>query len=317
MSDPSIGRRLTEDPKGFEAGDANLYRYAGNDPTNAIDPQGADIVEITTRTKEGVSGPNLDAVRTALREGNTAIMDRLRQVIAELDKALAKPRPKEPHPFSTAAIAAREVKAGNLCEGEVEAFKVDYEWALERARDKLTRIRKEMESKEGYSVAYFGYDTKIHGRTLVTHDFTGLVSEQHGDYRDRLINITQVCFDPKDERFTEAKDPRAAVTLQRRNTMLHELSHLVWDTEDYNFGSTEPYPDKHVSKRVLDDSYWYGNFYKTDSMRNDFAINMDRLIADMVRRSYRNWLNDPQEKHSEWLKRYVDPKDVSIGREPR
>ena len=28
------------DPLGYEAGDANLYRYVGNSPTNATDPSG-------------------------------------------------------------------------------------------------------------------------------------------------------------------------------------------------------------------------------------------------------------------------------------
>jgi len=43
MFDPSAGRWLTQDPMGFEAGDANLYRYVGNGPTNAVDPEGTDI----------------------------------------------------------------------------------------------------------------------------------------------------------------------------------------------------------------------------------------------------------------------------------
>jgi RHS repeat-associated protein len=34
------GRWESEDPLGFEAGDANLYRYAFNDPTTGIDPTG-------------------------------------------------------------------------------------------------------------------------------------------------------------------------------------------------------------------------------------------------------------------------------------
>jgi|GEM_PF-6334123 len=38
--DPFSGVWLSEDPTGFEAGDSNLYRYAGNDPTNATDPSG-------------------------------------------------------------------------------------------------------------------------------------------------------------------------------------------------------------------------------------------------------------------------------------
>ncbi|MBI1916597.1 MAG: hypothetical protein HYS12_17955 [Planctomycetes bacterium] len=44
MFDPTIGRWTTEDPIGFEAGDANLFRYVGNDPTNATDPSGLKIV---------------------------------------------------------------------------------------------------------------------------------------------------------------------------------------------------------------------------------------------------------------------------------
>jgi len=38
--EPSSGRFLSPDPIGFSAGDINLYRYAGNSPTNATDPSG-------------------------------------------------------------------------------------------------------------------------------------------------------------------------------------------------------------------------------------------------------------------------------------
>lgn len=40
--DASTGRWLSEDPIGFSAGDANLYRYVGNGPTNGTDPSGLD-----------------------------------------------------------------------------------------------------------------------------------------------------------------------------------------------------------------------------------------------------------------------------------
>jgi hypothetical protein len=52
--DPSIGRWLEEDPIGFEAGDPNLSRYVGNNPTNGRDPSGlAD--EKTFREKVGLN----------------------------------------------------------------------------------------------------------------------------------------------------------------------------------------------------------------------------------------------------------------------
>jgi RHS repeat-associated protein len=40
VQDPATGGWLNEDSLGFAAGDANLYRYAGNGPTGASDPSG-------------------------------------------------------------------------------------------------------------------------------------------------------------------------------------------------------------------------------------------------------------------------------------
>jgi RHS repeat-associated protein len=38
--DPNVGRFISVDPIGFDAGDTNLYRYVGNNSTNATDPSG-------------------------------------------------------------------------------------------------------------------------------------------------------------------------------------------------------------------------------------------------------------------------------------
>jgi RHS repeat-associated protein len=43
--DPAAGRWLSQDPIGFAAGDANLYRYVGNRATNATDPSGLQYVD--------------------------------------------------------------------------------------------------------------------------------------------------------------------------------------------------------------------------------------------------------------------------------
>ncbi|MGI8437543.1 MAG: RHS repeat-associated core domain-containing protein [Chthoniobacterales bacterium] len=37
---PALGRFMSEDPMGFDAGDTNLYRYCGGDPVNKTDPTG-------------------------------------------------------------------------------------------------------------------------------------------------------------------------------------------------------------------------------------------------------------------------------------
>ncbi|MFY7750519.1 MAG: RHS repeat-associated core domain-containing protein, partial [Exiguobacterium acetylicum] len=42
MFDPTIGRWQTKDPKSFDAGDTNLYRYVGNHPSYATDPSGLE-----------------------------------------------------------------------------------------------------------------------------------------------------------------------------------------------------------------------------------------------------------------------------------
>jgi RHS repeat-associated protein len=39
---PAAGRWMSQDPMGFSAGDANLYRYVGNDCSNAVDPSGLE-----------------------------------------------------------------------------------------------------------------------------------------------------------------------------------------------------------------------------------------------------------------------------------
>ena len=37
---PGLGRFMSEDPKGFAAGDNNFFRYCGNDPVDRVDPMG-------------------------------------------------------------------------------------------------------------------------------------------------------------------------------------------------------------------------------------------------------------------------------------
>src|SRR5208283_1618081 len=48
MYDPTTGRWLSQDPIGFFGGDPNLYRYTGNDPTNATDPTGLATWTVNT-----------------------------------------------------------------------------------------------------------------------------------------------------------------------------------------------------------------------------------------------------------------------------
>jgi RHS repeat-associated protein len=51
--DANNGRFISEDPIGFNAGDANLYRYVGNSPINGTDPSGYRGVDLSTIQKTG------------------------------------------------------------------------------------------------------------------------------------------------------------------------------------------------------------------------------------------------------------------------
>ena len=44
---PALGRFMSEDPKGFAAGDYNLFRYCDNDPWDLVDPMGLDPVVVS------------------------------------------------------------------------------------------------------------------------------------------------------------------------------------------------------------------------------------------------------------------------------
>jgi hypothetical protein len=56
VMDPGVGRFMEEDPQGFEAGDTNLSRYVGNDPTDATDPSGNFLVTAGKEAAEKVQG---------------------------------------------------------------------------------------------------------------------------------------------------------------------------------------------------------------------------------------------------------------------
>ena len=64
---PTIGRFMSEDPKGFDAGDYNLYRYVGNNPMNLSDPSGMGAEKGNDGTYSFVVDPkfNLTALQGA------------------------------------------------------------------------------------------------------------------------------------------------------------------------------------------------------------------------------------------------------------
>jgi RHS repeat-associated protein len=84
---PAAGRWLNEDPWGFGAGDANLYRYVGNDPANGVDPSGlADTSKGGTTNPPDPSTLDSKQLRGYVESGLMSLKNRI--ATGELGKGL-------------------------------------------------------------------------------------------------------------------------------------------------------------------------------------------------------------------------------------
>jgi hypothetical protein len=88
---------LTSDPLGFEAGDANLYRYVGNSPTNATDPSG-----LKTRAEWEQAAQNLIGFKPGSPTHPRDILEMNRRITA----AYAEMYLRDPSKFVWAGMAA-------------------------------------------------------------------------------------------------------------------------------------------------------------------------------------------------------------------
>jgi hypothetical protein len=119
MFDSRIGRWLEEDPCSFAAGDANLYRYVGNDAPNAVDrtglrlmgdePSNLDIGSFPTGFELYLSSATVKSVQltslttdsiiiNALR-GNAQVSDEI--ATSQLQNYIAKQLPLDFKAFSS------------------------------------------------------------------------------------------------------------------------------------------------------------------------------------------------------------------------
>ncbi len=90
---PATGQWMSQDPIGFGAGDPNLYRYVGNDPTNETDPSGLQARGIVTLPVfPSPGGPNVNILLEAANAyalklpKKTTVIDISTKVIDQLKK---------------------------------------------------------------------------------------------------------------------------------------------------------------------------------------------------------------------------------------
>nr|WP_250564674.1 RHS repeat-associated core domain-containing protein [Adonisia turfae] len=74
--DPAVGRFISEDPLGFDAGDANLYHYVFNSPTNYTDPSG-EAALVTLAAVGGVKAIKAVGAVLALGAGGVLLNNQL------------------------------------------------------------------------------------------------------------------------------------------------------------------------------------------------------------------------------------------------
>jgi RHS repeat-associated protein len=109
---PGLGRFTGEDPKGFDAGDYNLFRYCHNDPEDLTDPMGLAPVENDEEAEE-LAGRGLDRnlasmraqaqARQPMTEFGTTVRESKANQVRSLSKTETQGSPKHVLPPSDPA----------------------------------------------------------------------------------------------------------------------------------------------------------------------------------------------------------------------
>jgi hypothetical protein len=98
MYSPTLGRFITTDPAGFQAGDVNLYRFVEDNPTNLLDPSGLGVPdEIKSGRLEYYQNVGWVDWDHAAPDAGKMVVERLREALKNAPSTAGRAEALPPH----------------------------------------------------------------------------------------------------------------------------------------------------------------------------------------------------------------------------
>jgi RHS repeat-associated protein len=252
--DPRVGRWTSQDPAGFAAGDANLYRYAANAPVNSWDPTGLagqDDKPRLSASKDGSLGVETgklywpltkpDVPKAAAKLNLYTYLD----MSWEIKKAKEKEKPREgSYRFWVKGLVLPGAKEGDktgTLEFNLSPFHGSHmggenkrpEWPIFKGKNRKERAAQSVE----YLKNAFNLKDTI-GTLKVRIEFRAYKDAPKG-FNDRLTSEMPGPFEkPGTTKPINAKDPDE---LRRPNRLRNSIRTLgPWTAEQPKFWAIRP-----------------------------------------------------------------------------
>jgi uncharacterized protein RhaS with RHS repeats len=109
------GRWISQDPIGFDAGDANLYRYVGNEATGATDPSGQELLDLEELRDRLIEKLEAEKAK-ALAKGQIDEANRINRILSQEHQTTTSKMSADKHTKGTSrkSGAALKKSAANL-----------------------------------------------------------------------------------------------------------------------------------------------------------------------------------------------------------
>jgi hypothetical protein len=245
---------MQNDPLGLAAGDDNLYRYAGDNPANNLDPSGEKILidqaYVVTFTK---------AYDKVLRSDDKALERVLPLIISEIEK-----RGK--------ADFEKNIGRYGRKKDQIEA-----KWAIEeygRLHAELVGRFKRILARvtQGYRASFDGASLKER-----THEYASVVTDDKGRWWGRRISFTKLHF---------AQEGRTQA--ERLGTMVHEIAHGELGGDHFRNDPGTPADNERAEtwrgdpRTALKDVHFYQAFLRGGDPPRDVERQLDLLKRAII-----------------------------------